>query len=162
LEKEAFRLKPGEISGIVQLSDKFVIIYLEGFTKPVQVGRDEVKSLIYEDVHEKKMRLKMTSEFDRLKDDARIDNYLAGTSQSPQRTAAKAGGRPNGGVSANVPTPAPRPNMDDGAVPASFETTGLIPRNAPSESPSSSSAVKAAYGSKSNADQPRNGSPVQR
>src|SRR5262249_476853 len=78
LEKEAFRLKPGEISGIVQISDKFVILYLEGFTKPVQVSRDEVKSLIAEDVHEKKMRLKMTSEFDRLKDQARIDNYLPG------------------------------------------------------------------------------------
>ncbi len=104
LEKEAFSLKPGEISGIVQISDKFVILYLEGFTKPVQVSRDEVKSLIAEDVHEKKMRLKMTSEFDRLKDQARIDNYLAGTSQSPQRTA-KAGAR-GSGLSSNSPTPA--------------------------------------------------------
>jgi parvulin-like peptidyl-prolyl isomerase len=152
LEKEAFRLRPGEISGIVQISDKFVILYLESYTKPVQVSRDEVKSLISEDVHEKKMRLKMTSEFDRLKDQARIDNYLAGTSQSPQRTAKTAGARGNG-LSSNSPTPAaPRSEGDDGAVPASYETTGLLPRNSAGSPPSSASAVKSAYGSKTSGD----------
>jgi len=160
LEKEAFRLKPGEISGIVQISDKFVILYLEGYTKPVQVSRDEVKNLIYEDVHEKKMRLKMTSEFDRLKDEARIDNYLAGTSQSPQRNTAKAGARPNG-LSENGPTPAGRTTSDDATVPAAYETTGLLPRNAPANS-SSSSSVRSVYGSKSDADRQDSGSAMQR
>jgi hypothetical protein len=153
LEKEAFRLRPGEISGIVQISDKFVILYLEGYTKPVQVSRDEVKSLISEDVHEKKMRLKMTSEFDRLKDQARIDNYLAGTSQSPQRTAKTAGARGNG-LSSNSPTPAaPRSEGDEGAVPAAYETTGLLPRNSAGSPPSSASSIKSAYGSKTGGDQ---------
>jgi parvulin-like peptidyl-prolyl isomerase len=129
LEKEAFRLKPGEISGIVQVSDKYVIMYLEGFTKPVQVSRDEVKNLIYEDVHEKKLRLKMASEFDRIKDEARIDNYLAGTSQSPQRTA-KAGARTNG-ISSAGPASGGRSINDDATVPAAFETTGLLPKSPP-------------------------------
>jgi parvulin-like peptidyl-prolyl isomerase len=151
LEKEAFRLKPGEISGIVQVGDKYIILYLEGYTKPVQVGRDEVKNLIYEDVHEKKMRLRMTSEFDRLKDDARIDNYLAGTSQTPQRMAAKAGARP-AGVSTNGPATGGRGGNDDGAVPAAYETTGLLPRNSPSNSTASPSASRSNPSPQSDAD----------
>ena len=151
LEKEAFRLKPGEISGIVQVGDKYIILYLEGYTKPVQVGRDEVKNLIYEDVHEKKMRLRMTSEFDRLKDDARIDNYLAGTSQTPQRMAAKAGTRP-AGVTTNGPATGSRGGNDDGAFPAAYETTGLLPRNSPSNSTASPSASRPNPSPQSDAD----------
>ena len=85
-------MKPGEISGIVQVDDKFIIMYLESFTKPMAVTRDEVRGIIYEDIHEKKARMAMAHEFDRLKDSARIDNYLTGKSQSPQRIGATAGG----------------------------------------------------------------------
>jgi parvulin-like peptidyl-prolyl isomerase len=160
LEKEAFRLKPGEISGIVQLSDKFVIIYLEAFTKPVQVGRNEVKNLIYEDVHEKKMRIKMTSEFDRIKDEARIDNYLAGTSQSPQRNAAKAGARQNG-ISANGNGPS---ISDNATVPAAFETTGLLPKNPPPSSTGSTNSMRSTSNSSTPSilDPSRSSSGVQR
>ena len=35
LEEEAFSLRPGEISGMIQVGDKFVILRCEGFTKPV-------------------------------------------------------------------------------------------------------------------------------
>jgi parvulin-like peptidyl-prolyl isomerase len=159
LEKEAFRLKPGEISGIVQVTDKFVILYLEGFTKPVQVSKDEVKSMIYEDVHEKKLRIKMASEFDRIKDEARIDNYLAGTSQSPQRNEMKAGARSTGisssgsskgGSGSGLPT-----ITDDATLPAAYETTGLLPRNPPSTQTASPSNGQS---QQSNANQPRSGS----
>jgi parvulin-like peptidyl-prolyl isomerase len=161
LEKEAFQLKPGEISGIVQVGDKFVILYLEGYTKPVQVSIDEVRKLIYEDVHEKKMRLKMTSEFDRIKDEARIDNYLAGTSQSPQRNMVKTGGRPTG-LSANVPTPAGPRVSDAATLPAAYETTGLLPRNPPSTSTASPSNAPSNSGLQPAADQPRSGSALER
>jgi parvulin-like peptidyl-prolyl isomerase len=159
LEREAFRLKPGEMSGIVQVGDKYVILYLESYSKPVQVGRDEVKSLIYEDVHEKKMRVKMTNEFDRLKDDARIDNYLAGTSQTPQRNTARAGQRSND-VSASGP---PGKTMtDEDAVPAAYQSTGLLPKSPPSTSTNSNSAVKSTYGPKADAGQSRSDSSMQR
>ncbi len=36
LEDVAFELKPGELSGIIQLGDKFVILKCEGRTKPVE------------------------------------------------------------------------------------------------------------------------------
>jgi parvulin-like peptidyl-prolyl isomerase len=151
LEKEAFSLKPGEVSGIVQVTDKFVILYLEGFTKPMQVSKDEVKNLIYEDVHEKKLRLKMATEFDRLKDEARIDNYLAGTTQSPQRTEAKAGARQMGISDARTGGPTP---TDGATLPAAYETTGLLPRTPPTaQTPSPSTGQ-----SQSSDNQPRSGS----
>ena len=84
LEKEAFALKPGELSGVVQVDDKFVILRCEGFTKPTQVSMAEVKDLLYQDLHEKKQRLAMAAEVDRLEQTASVDNYLAGTVQSPQ------------------------------------------------------------------------------
>ncbi len=126
LEKEAFALKPGEISGIVQVLDKFVVLYLEGYTKPVQVKPEEVRSLIYEDVHEKKQRLAMAREFDHMKDNARIDNFLAGTSQSPEKKAAAPGTRPNSPRDAALPDSIP--NV---AIPAGYESTGLLPKSAP-------------------------------
>ncbi|HZZ27806.1 MAG TPA: peptidylprolyl isomerase [Pirellulales bacterium] len=166
LEREAFNLKPGEISGIVQVTDKFVILYLEDFTKPVQVRKDEVKSLIYEDVHEKKLRLKMSSEFDRLKDEANIDNYLAGTSHSPQRNEAKAGAR-GSGISSTGPAspdklgltgPGGRSITDDATVPAAYETTGLMPRTPPTTQTASPSNSRSNSGSPPDSDQPRSGS----
>ncbi|HTQ38337.1 MAG TPA: peptidylprolyl isomerase [Pirellulales bacterium] len=162
LEKEAFKLKPGEISGIVQVGDKFVIMYMEGFTKSVQVSKDEVKNLIYEDVHEKKMRLKMTGEFDRLKEEARIDNYLAGTSQSPQRNEAKAGARALSSTGPGSNGPIDRTMIDSATVPAAYETTGLLPRNPPSTQTASPSSARSDSASQSDADQPRAGSAVQR
>ena len=38
LEKEAFALQPGELSGIIQVGDKFILLRCEGYTKPVAVG----------------------------------------------------------------------------------------------------------------------------
>jgi hypothetical protein len=84
LENEAFRLKPGEISGLIQVGDKFVILRSEGLTQPEKVNFAEVEQLLYEDIHEKKLRLAMAKEFDRIKGSAQIDNFLAGTTQSPK------------------------------------------------------------------------------
>ncbi len=88
LEEEAFRLKPGELSGIIAVGDKFVILFCEGYTEPVKVEIADVKDLLYEDIHEKKIRMAMAAEFDRIRDSAQIDNYLAKTSQSPKRPGA--------------------------------------------------------------------------
>ncbi|MGC3969828.1 MAG: peptidylprolyl isomerase [Pirellulales bacterium] len=83
LEKEAFALKPGELSGIIQVDDTFVILFCEGLTKPRPIDFAEVRDLIYEDVHEKKLRMEMAREYSRLQQGARIDNFVAGKVQSP-------------------------------------------------------------------------------
>jgi parvulin-like peptidyl-prolyl isomerase len=88
LEKEAFSLQPGEISSIVQVGDNYVILYCEGFTTPTEVSFNEVRQDIYNDIQEKKQRIAMAEVFDQLKDSAQIDNFLAGTTQSPNKKAS--------------------------------------------------------------------------
>ena len=88
LEKEAFALKPGEMSGVIQLGDKFIILFCEGYTKPEVVELANVRDLIEEDVRGKKQRLAMSEFFERLQDTASIDNFLSTKSQSSQRRGA--------------------------------------------------------------------------
>ncbi len=76
LEEEAFKLKQGEISGIIAVTDQFIILRCQGFTRPVKVDFEAVKEEIVKDIEEKKYRALMTKEFDRLKDKSQIDNFL--------------------------------------------------------------------------------------
>lgn len=85
LEEEAFALRPGELSGIIQIGDKFIILRCEGRTEPINVQFDEVRDLIYNDLHEKKLRLAMAGHFEKLQESATVHNYLDGTSRSPKR-----------------------------------------------------------------------------
>ncbi len=89
LEDEAFSLKPGEISGIIQLDDKFVILFCEGYTKPIDVKQSEVERNIAEDIREKKEKLAMREYYQRLQDKTMIDNFLDPTaSHSPAKPIA--------------------------------------------------------------------------
>ncbi|HEX5446739.1 MAG TPA: peptidylprolyl isomerase [Pirellulales bacterium] len=81
LEKEAFALKRGEISGIIQANDKWVILFCEGRTTPLDVKFEDVKQQMVADLREKKMRLAMAQEFTKLQEDAQIDNFMTGKSQ---------------------------------------------------------------------------------
>lgn len=83
LEKEAFALQPGELSGIIQVGDQYVVLLCEGYTKPVAANFNEVKEILHEDIFEKKLRLAMAAEFERLREASRVDNYLANTTHKP-------------------------------------------------------------------------------
>jgi parvulin-like peptidyl-prolyl isomerase len=85
LEDVAFELEPGELSGIIQMGDKFVILKCEGRTEPIEVNQQDVHQILYQDIYEKKLRMAMNEKFDELRAQARIDNFLAGTSQAPER-----------------------------------------------------------------------------
>ena len=86
MEREAFALKPGELSGIIASEDSFVILRCTGFTTPVVRSLDnEVREELVKDIREKKLRIAMAVEFDRLLESAAIENYLAGTFQSPAK-----------------------------------------------------------------------------
>ena len=87
LEREAFSLQPGEISGVIQVGESFVILRCEGYTKPTQVAMSEVKGMILDDLREKKQRIAMNKRFEQLQESAQIDNYLAGTVKSPKNAA---------------------------------------------------------------------------
>jgi len=89
LEREAFALKPGELSGVVQVADRFMVIFCEGFTEAAKVTFAEVRDELYDDIFEKKQRIEMARHFTHLRESATIDNFLAGTSQSPAQAARR-------------------------------------------------------------------------
>ena len=106
LEEAAFKLQAGELSGIIQVRDKFIILRCEGRTEPVKVDEADVRDILTRDIYEKKLRIAMSEKFDAIREGSRIDNYLAGTSHAPpERTANKQDGaiqdpavQPTGGV----------------------------------------------------------------
>jgi parvulin-like peptidyl-prolyl isomerase len=89
LEREAFALRKGEISGIIQIGTKHVILFCEGQTTPIDVDFAAVRKLIADDIYEKKVQLAMGELFDNLKDQARIDNFLAGTNHATKNPPAE-------------------------------------------------------------------------
>ncbi len=93
LEDAAFALAEGELSGIVQVGDKFLILKCEGRAEPIGVSMGEVVAELKQDIFEKKLRLAMSGEFDRIRASARIDNYLAGTTQAPPSKETKQAAR---------------------------------------------------------------------
>lgn len=93
LEEEAFRLNAGEISGLVNVGEYWIVLYCLGRTTPIVQDFDAVKEELYNDLLEKKMRIAMDQMFNDLRDSAQIDNFLAGTSQ-PGRQASKAAAGP--------------------------------------------------------------------
>lgn len=90
LEEEAFKLRTGELSGVIQAGDKFIILRCEGRTKPVTTDFAAVRDEIYRDIHEKKLQVAMGERFEAMQEAATIDNYLTGSSHSPKPTAKKA------------------------------------------------------------------------
>ncbi len=82
-------MQPGELSGVVQVGDKYIILKCEGRTEPVQVNPADVQTVLEQDIREKKLRLAMGEEFEAIRRRARIDNYLAGTSTAPADNQAK-------------------------------------------------------------------------
>ena len=87
LEKEAFALKPGELSGIVATGDKFVILKCQGFTEPLVTNPADVQAELLTTIREKKGRVAMAKYFDQLKEKSQIDNFF--------ELAKKASGVPN-------------------------------------------------------------------
>lgn len=87
IEQEAYKLKPGEISGVISAGDKFIILRCLGLTRPVVKEMAEVKDELEKDIREKKMRLAMANEFESLRKAGSIDNFLDRTSQQSANAA---------------------------------------------------------------------------
>ena len=83
LEEAAFALQPGQLSGIIQVGDKFIVLRAEGRTKPMDINLEIVKEDLHRDIYEKKIRLAMSEKFESIRERSRVDNYLAGTSHAP-------------------------------------------------------------------------------
>jgi parvulin-like peptidyl-prolyl isomerase len=90
LENVAFTLEEGQLSGIVQVADKFIILRCEGRTERIDVDEATVREELHRDIFEKKLRMAMGQKFEEINEKARVDNYLAGTSKSPVKRDANA------------------------------------------------------------------------
>jgi parvulin-like peptidyl-prolyl isomerase len=88
VEEEAFALQAGELSGILAVGDKYIILRCLGRTDPVVQDFAAVESELRKDLHEKKLRVAMAERFDQLRETAQIQNYIEGTSQRGSRVAA--------------------------------------------------------------------------
>jgi parvulin-like peptidyl-prolyl isomerase len=124
IEKAAFELKKGDLSGLIAVDNQFIILRGLGRTQPVNVQFAEVRNELFKDIEEKKLREEMTREFDRLRSVSQVDNFLLGTSQSgrptrPQTTQALPSGTPGNSAVRAVPNT---------VAPASAARPGTAPR----------------------------------
>jgi len=97
------------------------VIFCEGFTEPAQVSFDEVRDELYDDIFEKKQRIEMARHFSHLRESAAIDNFVAGTSQTP----TSSGGAPAASKGATLS----KVGSDDLAQPraGSRRASGVVP-----------------------------------
>ena len=85
LEEVAYKMQPNELSGIIQVGDKLVILKCEGRTKPNEIEYEAVANILKQDIYEKKLRMAMSKRYEQIQRYARVDNYLAGTTQAPPK-----------------------------------------------------------------------------
>jgi foldase protein PrsA len=103
IEAAAFKLKPGEISAIVQLDNatqRYVILKCEGRTEPVVPKLDEhVQAELEDQIKRQKIQEQVAIVFENLKKETRVDNYLAGTvtgGVKPSSVSRTDGSKPTG------------------------------------------------------------------
>ncbi len=93
IEKAAFSLADGEISGVIQIPENkhWVIIKCEGRTEPISgVSMADVRSILEEELRDEKVQLLVNKTFNTLESKARVDNYLTGvTTGSSKRSTAR-------------------------------------------------------------------------
>ena len=89
IRKAAFKMKtPGEVSGIIQVDQQYVILKYEGQTEPVEHDAKDVEAQLYEELKEREVQVMVATTFENLKKNARVDNYLTGESQAPVEQTA--------------------------------------------------------------------------
>jgi hypothetical protein len=114
------------------VSNQFIILRCQGRTQPVTVDPKDARVELTKDLQERKLRAKMSAEFDRLLQTAQIDNYVVGTSQSGKEAQSRMPGNSPLGAMPNKSGVAPAggqaaPRTATGPVtPAS----GTMPRSA--------------------------------
>ena len=76
IEKEAFGLKPGELSGIIATGGKYLILRCQGFTKPVVTDPAVVRDELVRDLTEQTRTKAMSDRFEKIVDGSEVDNFL--------------------------------------------------------------------------------------
>lgn len=108
IEEAAFKLKPNEVSGIIQIGpgQQYVVLLCEGRTQRM-VEFDDVKQSLYEQILEEKVQLSVANVFTKLKESARVQNYVTNeVSGGVKRASATAGNEQVTPASASRQVPA--------------------------------------------------------
>lgn len=93
LEEKAFRLRTGEISPVIQVGyNRFVIMICDGRTKQtitdIRTVLDELRAQLIEE----KTQTNVAQVFEKLRREARVDNFLTNTSTGIKQTSGTKGG----------------------------------------------------------------------
>jgi foldase protein PrsA len=84
IRKAAFKLKEvGEVSGILQVDNQYVILQFDGRTEPVEHDPKDVEAQLHQELIEREVQKLVAETFQGLKDNARVDNFLTGESTGP-------------------------------------------------------------------------------
>jgi len=103
LEDVAFRMKTGEISGIIEAGvGQYVILKCEGLTEPVVTDMKEVQKELYENLVEERTQERVAKVFEDLRKNTRVDNFL--TNQSSGGVTPAAGQQQPGTTTKLQPT----------------------------------------------------------
>lgn len=76
LEKEAFKMKPGELSGIIATGGRYILLRCQGFTEPVVSDPTAVREELIRDLTEKKTNQAMLAKIEQLRNDSEIENFF--------------------------------------------------------------------------------------
>lgn len=76
VEEEAFRLKKGELSGIVAVGGKYIIMRCTGHTVPVVDSMEDVREELVSYLSERKTHSAMTVKFDEIREQGDVINFL--------------------------------------------------------------------------------------
>lgn len=77
LEKAAFEINVGELSSVIAVGEQFVILYKQGMTSPIVTQNDPaIEAELTREITEKKLRIEMQNELDRLIGGTQINNFL--------------------------------------------------------------------------------------
>lgn len=112
LEKEAFKLKKGEISPVVQVGlNQHVILKCEGRTTPAVTDINDVRQILIQELREEKVQESVTRIFQKIKSETRVDNYVTGETIGGSKIGAK--GPATGGSIRQTGANPSRQNSDD-------------------------------------------------
>ncbi len=84
LEQEAFKMQPGELSGIIATGDKYILLRCQGHTEPIVTDRSVVETELRRDLFEQKLNVAMGRRFDELRTGSQIDNFFKIETSAPQ------------------------------------------------------------------------------
>lgn len=102
VEEQAFGMQPGEVSPVMQLDDKYIILRCEKQTEPVVTDIEQVRADLTEQLKDEKIQESVGKTFAQIKEQAQIHNYL-----TRESTTGTAGGVQQ--TSGTIARPAARP-----------------------------------------------------